>query len=1039
MSEPRGGLLRHVVATALRQRVVVVAVAAVLLVLGARAASEAPLDVFPEFAPPTVEIQTEAPGLSSEEVEALVSMPLEHALGGLSGLKGLRSKSVMGLSSVVLLFADGTELLAVRQLVQEKVDLVARDLPSVAGSPILLQPLSSLSRVMKVGISSKTQSQMEMTDAAKWTLRPRLLAVPGVANVAIWGERTRELQVLVAPERLALHEVTLAEVMRAAREAVSLDAGGFVDTANQRLPVTLRTSATSVEELAATPIKARGGGVVRLGDVADVVEGHATPIGDAVIDDHPGLLLIVEKQPAANTLSVTRGVEAAIAAIAPSLPELRIDPTIFRPATFIEQSLANLLRSLLIGCALLIAVLFLFLADWRTAVISAVAIPVSLLLAAWIVSAWGGVLDTMAIAGLAIALGEVVDDAIIDVENIVRRLRLNRAAAQPRSAFAVVLEASLEVRSAVLYGSLIVVLVVLPVFALEGLSGAFFRPLARAYVLAMVASLATALVLTPALALLLLPRAAAREREPWLLRALGAGYRRTLVPLLRRPWLACALLVLPLVGAFGLLPPLGQEFLPRFRERDFLMHFVEKPGTSLEAMRRITERASVELRAIPGVRNFGSHIGRAEVADEVVGPNFTELWISVDPQVDYDATVARVQEAVDGYAGLQRDLLTYLRERIKEVLTGASASLVVRISGPDTGELRRVAGEVREALAGIAGVAELKVEPQTNVPRIDVQVDQEAAARFGLAAGDVRHAVATLVRGSKVGELFAGHRTQDVVVWSDPKIRGDLLALRELPLEAPGGALLRLRDVASVELSAVQNVIQRENGSRRIDVTLNVRDRDLGAVAADVAAALKARSGAKSLRRGVRAELLGEWAEREAASRRLGLASLLSLLGIVLLLYIDLRSSRLVLLVAGGLPLSLIGGWIGARLAGGVLSLGSLVGFVTVLGIAVRTTLMLVSHFRHLRREEGVEFGDALVLRGAAERLAPILMTSATTAFALLPIALAPLEPGHEIEAPMAVVILGGLAASMVVSLYVVPLVYRLTGGPTEGARLEEI
>ncbi len=1032
MSEARGGLLRHVVATALRHRLVVVAIAAALVAVGYRAARATPLDVFPEFALPTVEVQTEAPGLSGEEVEALVSMPIEHALGGLAGLRQLRSKSVMGLSSVVLRFAEGTDLLAVRPLVQEKVGLVARDLPAVARPPALLQPLSSLSRVMKIGISSATLSQMEMTDAVKWSVRPRLLAVPGVANVAIWGERTRELQVVVAPERLALHGVTVDDVLRATRDAARVDAGGFVDGANQRLPITLRTSAASAEELAALPVAARGGGVARLSEVADVVEGFAVPIGDAVIDDRPGLLLIVEKQPAANTLEVTRGVEAALAAIAPSLPAMRLDPTLFRPATFIEQSLDELGKSLLIGCALLVATLFVFLADWRTAVISAVAIPVSLLLAAWIIGAHGGVLDTMAIAGLAIALGEVVDDAIIDVENVVRRLRLNRAAGHPRSDFAVVLDASLEVRSAVISGSLIVALVVLPVFALEGLSGAFFRPLARAYVLAIGASLATALFLTPALALLLLPRSAARSREPWLPRVLAAGYRRTLEPLLRRPRLACVALAAPLVAAFLLLPPLGQELLPHFRERDFLMHFVEKPGTSLEAMRRITERASRELRAIPGVRNFGSHIGRAEEADEVVGPNFTELWISIDPAADYDATVARVQAAVDGYEGLHRDLLTYLRERIKEVLSGASASLVVRLSGPDTTELRRSADALKGKLSGIAGVADLAVEPQALVPRLDVRVDEEAAARVGFGPGEVRRTVATLTLGAKAGELFAGDRRLEVVVMGDAALRADPATLRELPLATPSGGQVRLSDVASVEMASVLNVVSREDGSRKIDVTLNVRGRDLGAVAAEVAAALA--NGAPGHE--VRAEILGEWAEREAAARRLRFASLLSLAGIVLLLFADLRSPRLVALVAAGLPLSLVGGWLGAAATGGVLSLGSLVGFVTIIGIAVRTTLMLVSHYRHLRREEGEPFGDALVVRGAVERLAPILMTSATTAFALLPIVLTPRQPGHEIEAPMAVVILGGLFASMVASLYVVPLLYRCIGGAVEEARV---
>jgi len=1034
VTDPAPSLLRWLVATALRQRAAVVILAALLVGLGARAVREAPLDVFPEFAPPLVEIQTEVPGLSTGEVESLVSVPLENALGGVSGVAHLRSKSVLGLSSVVLVFEEGTDLLRVRQLVQEKVDLVARDLPDVARPPVLLQPLSSLSRVMKIGITSPTRGQMELTELALWTIRPRLLAVPGVANVAIWGQRARQLQLRVDPMRLAAMDVTLDEVERAAADATALHAGGFVDTHNQRLPVTLEPGTLTIDDLARTPLPARAGRApagraLALGDVAEAVEGHGAPIGDAVIDDVAGLLLVVEKQPAANTLDVTRGVEHALAALAPALGDARVDPTIFRPATFIEQSLENLGRSLLIGASLLVLVLFAFLGDWRSALISAVSIPVSLVLGAWVLCARGGTLDTMALAGLAIALGEVVDDAILDVENIFRRLRGNAQAGAPRRAFDVVLAASLEMRSAVVWGSVIVVLVVLPVFFLEGLAGAFFRPLASAYVLAMGASLGTALLLTPALSLLLLPRRAAAAREPWLVRGLRGAYSRVLEPILRRPRTAAAILLAAVALLLAALPASGRDFLPRFRERDFLMHWVEKPGTSLDAMRRITERASRELRTIPGVRNFGAHLGRAEVADEVVGPNFTELWISVEEEVDYDATVARITEVVEGHPGLQRDLLTYLRERIKEVLTGASASLVVRVYGPDLAGLRAAAERVRDSIEPIGGVAELKVEAQERVPQLVVRVHPDRCGEFDVAPGDVRRAVATLVHGSKVGQVHGGQKVNDVVVWGVPGVRADEAALRELPIGTPGGGVVRLRDVATVALESAPNAILRDGASRRIDVTLNVRDRDLGAVALEVEAALRT----VDLPAGMHAELLGEWAERSAAAARLRTFSLLSLVAILVVLHANLRSWRLVLLVALTVPLALVGGLAGACVGGGVLSLGSLVGFVTVLGVSVRTTLVMASHYRHLQVEEGMPFGRELVLRGAGERIAPVLMTSLTTALALIPIAIAPHRPGHEIEAPMAAVILGGLLFSTLLVLLLVPALYLALGRGTVG------
>ena len=483
--------------------------------------------MFPEFAPPLVEVQTEAPGLSTNDVESLVTVPLEAALNGIPGLDTIRSKSVLGLSSVVLILDPTSDVMTARQMVQERLSRAASQLPTVARPPVMLSPLSSLSRVMKIGVTSGTLSQVELSTLAKWTIRPRLMAIPGVANVAIWGQRDRQLQVLVDPKRLRVHALTVDQVVQAAGEGVSLQAGGFLDTPNQRLAITHAAAVASVKDLESIVVASRSGGVLRIGDVATVVEGFPVPIGDAVINSGPGLMLIVEKQLGANTLTVTRGVEEALEQMKPALSGVTVDPTIFRPATFIEMSLHNLSRALLVGCVLVVLVIMVFLSDWRTALISSLAIPLSLLAAGLLLHYRGGTLDTMVLAGLVIALGEVVDDAIIDVENIVRRLRLNRAAEHPQPAIKVVLDASMEVRSAVLYGSVIVVLVFVPVFMLDGLAGAFFRPLALSYVLAILASLLVALTITPALALLLLPKHLER-RESRFLGALKAQYRRML-------------------------------------------------------------------------------------------------------------------------------------------------------------------------------------------------------------------------------------------------------------------------------------------------------------------------------------------------------------------------------------------------------------------------------------------------------------------------------------------------------------------------------
>ena len=1023
-------MLKSLIRSALRLRLLVLALAALLLVAGIPLVQRAPLDVFPEFAPPLVEVQTEAPGLSTAEVEMLVTLPIERAVVGVPWLATLRSKSVLGLSSVVMLFQPGTDLMRARQLVQELVAVAAHDLPAAAAGPVLLAPLSSMSRLLKIGITSPTLSQVELSTLAKWTIRPRLMTVPGVANVAIWGQRDRELQVLVDPDTLSAHAVTLDAVLAAAKDAVAPAPGGFVDTPNQRLAVTQVASVRDAEQLAQVVLHDRAGAPVSLGTVAEVTEGFPPPIGDAVIDGGEGLLLVVEKQPWGNTLEITHGVERALLALQPGMPDVVIDPTIFRPATFIEHALANLTSALWLGCLLVVVVLVLFLFDLRTAAISCLAIPLSLLAATLVLWAWGASLNTMVLAGLALALGEVVDDAIIDVENIQRRLHLDGIAARPRPALRVVLEASLEVRSAVVVASLVIALVFLQVFFLPGLAGSFFRPLALAYVLAVLASMLVALTVTPALSLLLLPRGARRQGHSPVARLLVAGYRAVLPALAVRARLAMLALLALLAGSVGLASRLGEAFLPDFQEYDFLMHWVEKPGTSLEAMRRITVQASNELRAVPGVRNFGAHLGRAEVADEVVGPNFTELWISLSPEVDYKATVARIQSIVDGYPGLHRDLLTYLRERVKEVLSGAPAALVVRLYGHDLADLRRAAERVGAALADVAGVADLKVEPQVLVPQIEVEPRSEVLLRHRLSAGALRRAVATLVQGTVVGEVHDATGTFGVAVRGVARWHEDPNVLQELPIHLPDGSLASLGELADVRIVPTPNVISREGASRRIDVTCNARGRDLGSVARDV----EQRVGGVALGAGQHAEFLGEHAARSAASHRILQLSCFSLLAIFLLLQAEFGSVRLATMVFVSLPFALVGGVIAASVTDGVLSLGSLVGFVTVLGIAARNGILLVSHWRHLEEREGLPFGLQTVVYGAAQRVVPILMTALATGLALLPIALGGTKPGQEIEHPMAVVIVGGLATSTVLTLVLLPALYLRFGRRQEAA-----
>jgi CzcA family heavy metal efflux pump len=1029
-------VFRWIVGSSLKFRFLVVAIAAGMVVFGIDRFREMPVDVFPEFAPPRVEIQTPCLGLSTAEVEELVTVPLEEAFNGLPGLDVMRSKSVEQLSSILLQFERGTDLLTARQLVAERLSIAMPTLPTWASPPVMLQPLSSTSRMMKIGISSETLSVADISMTAYWKIVARLLRVPGVANVAIWGERLKMLTVQVDPERLRAHGVTLDEVMEVTADAQTagllfysdgarIGTGGFIDTPNQRLQIRHTSPVIDPEAMAQVSVKVENGEPLLLKDVAKVSYEHQPMIGDAIINDDIGLLLIVEKFPWANTLQVTHGVEAALDELRPGLPGMEIDHEIFRPATFIEVSIDNLTTALLIGAVLVILVLGAFLFEWRTALISVVAIPLSLVAAGLVFYWYGATINVMVLAGFVIALGAVVDDAIIDIENIVRRLRQHRREGSDKSTARIILEASLEIRTAIVYATLIIVLAVVPVFFLEGLSGAFFQPLALAYGLAMLASMVVALTVTPALSLMLLSNVPLERRESPLIRWLQGGYMRLLAPILRSPRPAYATVAIVVVLGVAAWPMLGHELLPSFKERDFLMHWLTKPGTSHPEMNRITIQGSRELRSIPGVRNFGAHIGQALIMDEVVGIYFGENWISVDPNVDYDKTVAKIQEVVDGYPGLYRDVQTYLKERIREVLTGAGEAIVVRIYGPELEVLRSKADELMDAMAEIEGIVDLHIELQEDIPQVQVEVDLEAAKYYGIKPGDVRRAAATLISGVEVGDIYEHHgRTYEVYMWSTPETRDSVTDIRELLIDTPAGGHIRLEDVADVAIKPVPNVIARENMSRRINVEANVRGRDLGAVAQDVAAALET----IEFPLGYHPELIGEYAELQAAREQLLIASVVCALGIYLLLQVCFGSWRLATFAFLTLPSALVGGVLAAFFTIGVISLGALVGFLTVFGIAARNSILLIDHCQHLERYEGETFGPGLVLRGARERLAPILMTTLATAAGLLPLAVAGDIPGHEIEYPMAVVILGGLVTSTLLSLFVVPSLYLRFG-----------
>jgi CzcA family heavy metal efflux pump len=1023
--------MRWIVARSLRFRWLAIFGAAATLVFGFFTTRDAPLDVFPEFAPPIVEVQTLATGNSPVEVEELITIPIEDALNGVEGLDEMRSYSVEQLSSIKLYFKRGTDLYRARQLVQERLAGITAQLPTWASPPFMMPPLSSTARVMKIGLTSDELSLIDMSAIAYWKIRSRLLRVPGVAQVMIYGERLHQRHVQVDPEKLAEHGVSLATVMEETAnamdagvlqfsEAFTVGTGGFIESNGQRLNVRHVLPILTADDLAKVPIERRNGDVLRLSDVGLVVEDHMPLWGDALINQRPGLMLIVQKLPGANTLEVTKGVEEAMDEMRPGLPAMQIDTELFRPATFIDMALDNLLEAMLLGILLVIVILAAFLFEWRTAFISLLAIPLSLVGALLILELFDTVINVMVLAGLVVAIGVVVDDAIIDVENIVRRLRQAREEGREVSTFRVVLDASVEVRSAIVYATLIDVVAIVPVFFLSGLSGAFFQPLVLAYGLAVMVSMLVATTVTPALCLLLLSRSY-RERESPLMRMLKRGYGAVLARIMRRPHPAILTAVLTMGAGLLVFPTLGQSLLPNFKENDLITYWATKPGTSLPETMRIAARGCQDyVEAVPAVQSCASHAGQALLGDEIHGVNFDEQWVHLDPEADYDESVAGLREVIEAYPGLYRTVQTYLRERVKEVLSGASEAVVVRVFGPDVDVLTQKAEEIAAHMAAIDGFVDPNVEQIEQIPQIQVEVDIAAARRHGITPGHVRRQSSALLASEEVADIFHEGKAYDVHVWSIPTARDSVTDVQNLPIDTPDGGQVPLHAVADIGIGPVANTIKHERQTRRVDAVADLGERDLASAVDE----LKERLAEVEFPPGYHAEVLGEAPELNAAQDDLLLYGALAAIVIFLLIQAGLNSVRLAVLVFLLLPMALAGAVLAAKLDTGILSLGSLVGFLTVLGIAGRNGILMVAHFQHLEREEGVPFGPDLVLQGAKDRLAPILMTASATGLALVPLVVAGPIPGNEIEHPLAVTIVGGLVTATLLNLFVLPSLY---------------
>ena len=1035
--------MRHIIYTSLRFRYVVIAGAVALMFFGAQTLGHQKVDVFPEFAPVSVEIQTECLGLSPSEVESLVTVPLENALQGVPRVTEVESESVPQLSAIFLYFKNGTDVLQARQLVQERLAAASPSLPSWAAPPALYPIVSATSRVMQVGITSNSVDPLDLSKIAYFTIRPRLLHVPGVANVAMWGETKKEIQVQANPSKLDHQKIPLDALMSAADTAVdngllsfttgaSIGSGGWLETPNQRLGIRNQQVITTPQQLAQVPVAKRGSQTLTIGDVARVTYGTPPLIGTAVVDGGPGIMLVIEKFPGANTIDVTNGIVKAFAAMQPGLPGIHVNTHIFRQANFIHTAIHNLTFAVLLGCILVVFVLIAFLFQWRAAFVSLMAIPLSLAAAAVVLDAEGATINTMILAGFGVAVGVVVDDAIIDMENIVRRLRDWRAAGKRTTPLHLLLASSLEVRTAILYATLINIVAVLPVVFVGGLTGSFFRPLAVAYALAVLASMVVALTVTPALAMVLMPSARLNPKDPPLIGWCKRRYRTLLGPALKRPRMAIGAVIAAIIAGVLVLPGLGQDLFPTFKEQDLLMHFDTKPGTSLPEMKRMVSQLQQKLLRIPGhpVTQVGSHIGQALLGEEIAGPEFSEQWITLSPHANLNTAANAVRATTASFPGTYLDLTTYLHERIDETITTDTEDIVVRVLGPNFGKLQQLSQKVTNTLNGTPHLVDLHPQSQGFIPQIQETVNAAAAARYGLTPGDVRRQAAIVFGSQEVGELWYGGIAIGVTGWSIPQVRHSLSDVQNLLIDTPGGGHVRLGTVANLVVNTTPSDITRVNGSNKIDVQANV------AGASNLSAAtsaVQARLAKVKLPAGYHLELLGEGAERQAAQHRLLLMGLGAAIAILFLLQAAFQSVRLATLMFVTLPVALVGGVLAAWLFVGSIDLGALVGLFAVLGIAARNGILMISHLQHLEREEGEEFSLAMVMRGASERLSPILMTALATALALAPFVVFGGRPGQEIENPMAIVILGGLATSTVMNLFVLPALYLHFGRSHKG------
>lgn len=1028
--------MNQLILWSIRHRLLVIAASLLLVAFGIDVTRRMPVDVFPDLTAPTVTVVTEAHGLAPEEVETLVTFPVETALNGASGLRRVRSASGVGISIVWAEFDWGTDIHLARQVVNEKLQLAAPQLPRDIPPPTMAPVSSVMGEILFLALRpaeaapegpARDEQLMALRSTADFTLRKRLLAVAGVSQVVPIGGAVREYQVLLRPGALNALGLTFEQVAEALRTTNRNAAGGFHVEGGQEYLLRAVGRARSLDDVAATPITVRGGVPITVGDVAEVRAGPRPKRGEGSANAEPAVVLAVMKQPDANTLALTARIDAALDEIERALPAgMKIERRLFRQSEFIEVAIRNVSVALRDGALLVAVILFAFLLNLRATLISLVAIPVSLVATVIALKLAGVTLNTMTIGGLTIAIGSLVDDAIIDVENVFRRLRENRhrPPGEQRPVLEVIYDASREIRGSIVFATLIIVLVFIPLFFLDGLEGRMLAPLGLAYIVALLVSLLVAVTLTPALCAWLLPRSQALAHDEG---AVVRGLKRLYAPSLRlalaRPRAVMAAGVLALAATGAVVPFLGRSFLPEFNEGTLTLNAVTLPGTSLAESDRLGRRIEQVLLAFPEVVSTARRTGRAELDEHAQDVNAAELDVALDftkSDRDKETFLAELRAALGQIGGVVITVGQPLSHRIDHMLSGSRSAIALKLFGDDLDRLRGLAEAVKKVAEETPGAVDVSIEQQIDIPALEVRADREAAARYGLTTGALVESVEAALTGEKVGDLLEGQRTVDLVVRYDETVREDREALLAAPFDTPLGVRVPLGAVASLVRTTSPNTIAREGVQRKMVVQANVAGRDLASVVDDLRARIDAQV---PMPQGYFVVYGGQFESAAEAARTIALLSVAVVAGIFLLLIVAFGSVRNALLTLVNLPLALIGGVAAIALTSGVVSIASLVGFVTLFGIATRNGILLVSHFEHLREHEGADLAEA-VTRGSLERLSPVLMTALCAALALIPLVIAGHEPGNEIQAPMAVVILGGLLTSTALNLILVPVLY---------------